>query len=258
LTYLKGVGIDAKTIIIIAVPDTNHQVVFHFEDGPYSAIIPPGYISRERFAHIIHEDLISVMGKTGNSLAILSAPLKNIAVRLGLVSYGRNNLTYIDGLGSYYRLVGFVTDSVYIPATWPENHTLEVMLPACQGCSACQEACPTGAINAERVLLHAERCLTAFNESTRAFPEWLPASAHNCLIGCLTCQLVCPQNRGLLKLVQDRTHSFSQEETSAILSANANAERNDLIWGRIKTKLSVMGLMEYEPNLSRNLRACIK
>lgn len=39
-----------------------------------------------------------------------SLPLKRLAVQSGLAEYGRNNITYIEGLGSNFSYLGFMTD----------------------------------------------------------------------------------------------------------------------------------------------------
>ncbi len=68
--------------------------------------------------------------------------------------------------------------------------------PRCEGCRACLVACPTGAIAEERFLLHAERCLSFWNEkpSCVPFPPWIKPEWHNAIGGCLLCQQACPEN----------------------------------------------------------------
>ena len=39
------------------------------------------------------------------------APIKTVAAMLGLVRYGRNNIAYADGIGSYLQLCGYITDA---------------------------------------------------------------------------------------------------------------------------------------------------
>jgi len=102
------------------------------------------------------------------------------------------------------------------------------------------------------VLLHAERCLTLFSELPGPWSEWLPPSAHNCLVGCLICQKVCPKNKGLLSFESIEV-SFDAEETAMILAENRN--KTDPLWDRIKTKLDSMGLSGYKPVVGRNLKA---
>jgi len=82
----------------------------------------------------------------------------------------------------------------------------------------------------------------------------MPPSAHNCLIGCLICQKVCPKNKGLLNFESIEV-SFDAEETAMILTENTN--ETGPVWDRIRAKLDSMGLSGYEQVIGRNLRALI-
>jgi epoxyqueuosine reductase len=92
------------------------------------------------------------------------------------------------------------------------------MMEACRKCSACLRHCPAGAITGERFLLHAERCLTFHNEKPGDVPfaDWIDPAWHHCLVGCLQCQRVCPQNRQVWSWVQEGV-AFSEEETALLL-----------------------------------------
>ena len=92
------------------------------------------------------------------------------------------------------------------------------MMDLCQKCTACLRHCPTGAITSERFLLRAERCITFHNEepSDVPFPAWLDASWHNCLVGCLHCQSICPENKDYLAWVGEGA-KFSAEETALLV-----------------------------------------
>ncbi len=106
------------------------------------------------------------------------------------------------------------------------------------------------------------------------WPEWLPPTAHNCLVGCLACQEACPQNAGRLRVV-DLEPVFTEEETALLLgsaspatgSATGSAtslatgpgsSRRGRVWRGIKAKLAGYGLAGYEKNLPRNLAACLE
>ena len=147
-------------------------------------------------------------------------PEKLLAVRSGLACYGRNNVAYVDGLGSYVRLRAFFSDLPCPEDSWREP----AMMEACVNCSACRKRCPTGTIVSDRVLIHAEKCLTFFNEGLHQFPEWIDPSWHHCLIGCLRCQDVCPVNQEFVGWI-DEGEVFSEEEATLILRG---ASKTDL------------------------------
>jgi epoxyqueuosine reductase len=141
-------------------------------------------------------------------------PKKLLAVRSGLATYGRNNITYVPGMGSFYRLAAFYSDLPCQKDSWREAQ----MMAACENCSACLRNCPTGAISADRFLLHAERCIVYHNEQPGdvPFPRWMDPSWHNCLIGCMRCQNVCPQDKELWQWVEEGAE-FSEQETALLL-----------------------------------------
>jgi len=216
----------AKRVLLIAVPRPGHTVRFTLD------------------AHVFHQRF---------QLRILSAPLKALASRLGLVVYGRNNIAYVPGLGSYFQLVGFLTDGeLDLPAGWRPQSARQ--MPECENCESCRSACPSGAIGEQRFLLHAERCLTLFTETPGQWPGWFSPSMHHCLIGCLACQQACPENAGLLR-IEPAGMCFSAQETEAILSDDG--QRCGAAWPGIKQKLETVRMNHFEPVLSRNLRALL-
>jgi epoxyqueuosine reductase len=72
------------------------------------------------------------------------------------------------------------------------------------------------AITKDRFLLHAEFCLPYHNEAANDFPGWIRPSWHHCLIGCLRCQTVCPENKAVLNWFEDRAE-FSEQETALFI-----------------------------------------
>jgi epoxyqueuosine reductase len=168
-------------------------------------------------------------------------------VHSGLGAYGKNNICYVDGMGSFHRPVAFYSDFPCQEDNWQEVHMME----ACQRCSACLRKCPTGAITSERFLLHAERCITFRNEKPGdvPFPKWIDPSWHNCLVGCLDCQAICPQNRDVLQWI-DAGAEFSQEETALFLEG---VPLDQLPAATVK-KLQHFDMVEYLDLFPRNLR----
>jgi epoxyqueuosine reductase len=234
-------------------PRPAHRIRFATPDGDVEAVVPPTYIDDPQTAVAVRHELAAFLEPGSDALRPLQAPLKAVAVRLRLARYGRNNVTYVPGMGSYVQLVGALTDSsLDLPEGWrPQPYTT---LPECDSCEACGSACPTAAIREDRFLLHAERCLTNFNELPGAWPAWLDPAWHSCLLGCLYCQDACPQNVGRLT-VEDTEVVFDLEETLTL--ANDVAVRSGPVWDRIGSKIARLGLQEYEAVLGRNLRALL-
>ena len=242
----------ATSVIIVVTPKAAFWVGFDLGDRVLETILPPIYRHFRGTFEDVRRDL-QVKVLAGARVEPIRAPLKAVAARLGLVRYGRNNLTYAAGIGSYLQLCGYVTDAQLRGAD--RSPQPPMLLPECDGCDICRLACPTDAIGADRVLLHAERCLTFANERPDPWPAWLPATSHHCLIGCLACQRCCPANPRLE--ISRSGVTFSADETRALLGDGTSIGwRND---DSFRRKIEELDLSDdEEPLLGRNLRALLE
>jgi len=177
-------------------------------------ILPPTYVGYDETRKWVEDLLAEILRTKGYRVVRPSLPLKLLAVRSGLGWYGRNNICYVPGMGSFLQLVSVYSDLPCQKDSWREAQ----MMPSCQNCYACRLSCPTGAISSDRFLLRAERCIVFHNERRGhiPFPGWIDSSWHNCLLGCLHCQLVCPQNRDFWDWIGNK-EEFSQEEITLLL-----------------------------------------
>ena len=240
---------EAKSLILVAVPQPKVAVTFVWEGEEVQFVVPPTY--REHTVDTLaYQELEELLAPQGYRVALARVPKKLLATRSGLAVYGRNNISYIPGLGSFFGLVVLFSDLPVGEEPWHESR----MMDRCQTCSACAKLCPTGAIDGERFLLHAERCLTFHNEkpSDVPFADWIDPAWNKCLVGCLDCQEVCPENRGCRDWVEEGA-SFTSEETELLL---AGLEEDSLPVG-ILDKLARSGMAGYAEILPRNLRVLL-
>jgi len=100
----------------------------------------------------------------------------------------------------------------------------------------------------DRFLIHADHCLTYLNENKGDFPSWVTERSHNALVGCMHCQIVCPQNKNFLQL-KEQTVNFSEEETSIILQKTPREH----LPKTLAEKLVRLDIDEYYNLLPRNL-----
>ncbi|MGE5583999.1 MAG: 4Fe-4S double cluster binding domain-containing protein [Bacillota bacterium] len=253
-TYLNGGGLPhAKTVVVISMPRPAHKVAFKTARGVFEAVVPPTYRWHEETRESVRRDLEAGPLEGKSRIISLSAPLKVLAARLGLVTYGRNNITYAPEFGSYHQLIAFLMDAELEPSADPKADATQVSTE-CKHCTACLKACATGAIRPDRFMIDPERCVTLHSEDLEPWPSWLPASAHNCIIGCMICQEVCPQNSGLLR-IEPPVASFDEDETATILANTV--DRSGPIWDAIKAKFRSAGLIDFDEVVSRNLRALL-
>jgi epoxyqueuosine reductase len=246
-----GLPRSGATVVVVAKPAPAHRVRFRLSGTDVAAILPPTYVRYRPTFEEVRQDLVA-HGLAGARVEHLGWPVKAVAARLGLARYGRNNVAYVEDLGSYVQLCAFVTDAA-LPVEAGAAPAEPLLLDECATCDACVSACPTGAIDGERVLLRAERCMTFVNENPGAWPAWMSERWHNCLLGCLYCQQGCPVNPELK--VIDTGVVFSEEETDALL-AEADTGGSTGETG-IGAKLAWLGQPYAEPVLGRNLRALL-
>ena len=206
---------EAKTIVVVAMPQPITRLSFEWQGITYPADIPPDYFAKTANESRAEGILESVLETAGYKVVKAHLALKTLAVRSGLARYGRNNISYVPGMGSFCHLVAFYTDCPCEEDNWQESKAME----ACENCSLCRENCPTGSITVDRFLIHAENCLGSLTEREPDFPYWvqLQPDWHNALIGCMRCQFVCPVNRPYLRKIVAGP-SFSEEETGLILN----------------------------------------
>lgn len=122
------------------------------------------------------------------------------------------------------------------------------MLERCRDCQACRRRCPSGAIPEDRFLLRAERCLTFRNEDPGPMPEWINAAWHHAIVGCMYCQLACPENREQRQWVEEGPE-FSAEETELLIQGAPF----DRLPAETVAKLESVDLQDWADVLARNL-----
>lgn len=153
IPYLHLIGQPSKytSIIIIAVPRRNFSI-------------------HEKAARALIKDAIKKAGHAVKNHDVL--PFKRLAVQSGLAKYGRNNITYVDGMGSFCKYLALLTSVPCDGDSWREE---PIMTETCEDCHLCINSCPKGAISKDRFLLYREKCVGGG--------------------GCSACQDCCPLNK---------------------------------------------------------------
>ncbi|NHI90382.1 MAG: epoxyqueuosine reductase [Candidatus Thorarchaeota archaeon] len=260
-SYISGVSYsppesmpEAKSIIVIAVFTPMALVNFHYNGSAHELVIPPQYYETGlKEVQIIETIQKNIILESGHRVvkANPSVLLKRLAVRSGLARYGRNNITYVDEFGSFITLYAYFTDFQFERDDWTEVKMLE----ECSNCRTCRNKCQTGAIRGDPFVIDVGKCVTLYNEISGEFPDWIPKSAHNALMGCMACQMYCPANKSSVSR-PIKFEDITQDETTAILEGVLNEDELKSLSSKLRG-YSPTDSIESFPIFTRNLKVLL-
>ena len=246
---------EAKSVIVLAVECNLAKINFHYKGKKHEVLIPGNYSAlsktpKEDIDAFVLENIIGQLDYRIQQTRQLH--LKFLTTSSGLGKYGRNNICYVDKLGSMIELYAFFTDYEFA-----ENHYEEAkMMDACEKCSICIDKCPNQCISRDNFIIDVERCIPLYNEIRGEFPDWMEPDIHNAIMGCMQCQIPCPANHFALKNIR-QFEDITEEETKVLLKGEGDEEV-------IKTIFQKLQMFESEyseyflPVLKRNLEVLLK
>jgi epoxyqueuosine reductase len=169
---------------------------------PYSTEAPPdrGWIARYAWGDDYHDVMKAMLDRLVERLSAEAGPFtartyvdtgpiaeRAYAAAAGIGAWGKNTCLLHPEHGSWFFLGEIVTD-LELPPDAPRTDM-------CGSCTACLEACPTGALPAP-FTLDATRCISYLTiEVKGAIPEDRREGLGRHVFGCDICQDVCPWNR---------------------------------------------------------------
>jgi len=235
-----------SSIILLAVPHPFYAPVeFNYHGKTYHclSLVMSDFDSAEQSLQN------ALQSKNYHLIAAPNIPFKRLAVQSGFAVYGRNNICYIDGMGSNFSFNAYFSDMPCDNGDWAAVK----MASRCAHCTLCVKHCPTGAIRQERFLIDNERCLSYLNESGESFPEWLPKTVHHSVYDCLQCQMACPMNAAQIKRVGELVR-FTESETEQLLAGT----HVDTFSASFRKKAVYLGLHQWPDGIAKNLNAIIE
>ncbi len=243
----------ARSLILAATPWRLRSFGLHWNGKEHRLLVPGGYFYYEdaAFREALKQRVArEVLKNPAANLVFANPALKTLSVRSGLAEYGKNNIAYVDGYGSFHVLWAFFTEA-QLSDQWVRPLRL---MRLCKGCSICLRSCPTKALSENRFELDAGRCITLYNEMKDPIPEWVNLKAHNALIGCLKCQFDCPADREVIHGIE-HVADLTEKETALLMKGR----HDPMLEALISEKLKGLG-EQYAKDLrylSRNVRLAL-
>ena len=240
----------AKSVVVVAAFTKSMYARFTVDGAQLRLLVPPQYYADDmnaaKLCGIVQKEIVK---NTNNRIVDISdsVPLKLLAARSGLGLYGKNNLIFVDGMGSYNLLYAFLTDYAFADDNWTQLYILD----HCRRCDRCDRSCPTACFVRGSFPINIDKCVTLYNEKPGAFPNWMLRSSHTALIGCLRCQDSCPVDGGFAG-ISEMLEDVSEDETRKILKGMAD----DALLKSLQRKLRqfpATASREVFPILTRNL-----
>ena len=245
----------ARSVVVVATFAKTMTADFLLDGQPHRVVVPPQYyrdaLNAETLPAIVRGDILKAPGARVVDVTE-RVPLKLLAARAGLGRYGRNNMLFVEGMGSYALLWAFLTDAPAAEDPWTGLDVLD----ACRHCSHCDRACPTACIRRDGFVIDADRCLTLYNENPGKLPNFILPSMHHALMGCLRCQTRCPENGGFAEITAS-LGEIGSEDTRRILDGRADASLLSSLRGTL-AGFPALGSPADLPILTRNLKLLIR
>ncbi|MBU1099775.1 MAG: tRNA epoxyqueuosine(34) reductase QueG [Bacteroidetes bacterium] len=192
----------------------------YYKNGEYSGDPAFGKVSRYAWGTDYHfviwkklEEFSEELKKLNPEVQIASyvdtGPVmdKVWAVRAGNGWLGKHTNVISREIGSWFFIATIITDMEFEPAI-PQTDL-------CGSCTACLDACPTGAL-VEEYVLDASKCISNLTIENRGeIPAEFKGKFDGWIFGCDICQDVCPWN-----------NKFGRETASAEFQDSTNIELN--------------------------------
>lgn len=184
---------------------------------PYRPFEPseriPAYYPASNAAYFAAKQVVQEIQELGFYAEKAEIPLRAFALAQGIGDMGKNGLLRIEPYGSCIVLEAVTTDAAG-PEEVQTAHT-----PCPDDCTACRDACPSGAIGQCR---DTGKCMRLYMENA-LHPEWVrELQRHH--IGCEECLRACPFN------IKDGYDEPSDElrrafDMGALIEGNTSAAR---------------------------------
>jgi epoxyqueuosine reductase len=139
--------------------------------------------------HSISREMKTRLKAFGLKVRKGGVPDRWAGARAGVTRFGKNCFAYAEGYGSWINIETWFIDAKIDP----DEPTIPPKCP--EGCRACIDACPTGALSAP-FIMRMNHCIAylTYSAPEPVAPE-LWSKMGTWIYGCDRCQVACPQNK---------------------------------------------------------------
>jgi epoxyqueuosine reductase len=178
--------------------------------GSYAAAAEDYHIWIRRKLKPLVRELHTMFPHCQTRAVVDTAPLleRHYAHRAGLGWIGKNTMLLNRQIGSYFFLCAILTEADLA------GEVVRQSTSHCGTCTACMDACPTGAFVSPYVL-DANRCISYWTiEHQGQVPESVRPLLGPWIFGCDICQMVCPWNQPKHDTTSEEIKPFAVEQKS--------------------------------------------
>lgn len=189
----------ARSILVIAVPYSRYE----YSDSRSLGRMASGTTEMDYHTRLygvlepLKTQLHEAFGVSGK-VVVDTSPLsdRSLAVRAGLGIIRRNGMCYHRRFGSYFHIGALLLEC--------EVDVLDRTAPPdpCGRCRRCVEFCPGDAVTGDYGI-NSNRCISYLTQK-KTLSEDESAAIGQMIYGCDICQRVCPANRGLLSIDDEK------------------------------------------------------
>jgi epoxyqueuosine reductase len=221
----SGVLPECRTVVLLTLPYQGHcgtnsviKLGRKRRLGPFSKSTFGSYAAAKEDYHVwirrklkpLVRELRTMFPRCMTRAVVDTAPIleRHFANQSGLGWIGKNTMLLNRQIGSYFFLCAILTQADIAGNQVPraKDH--------CGTCTACLDACPTGAF-ASPYVLDANRCISYWTIEHRGqIPQAVRPSLGPWIFGCDICQMVCPWNQRINAVIPEEIKPFEVQEKS--------------------------------------------
>jgi epoxyqueuosine reductase len=114
-----------QSIIVVAVQMGQSKMTLNWQGQRKTLVIPPIYSGFEHIRTQLEKRVGDVLSQRGYVWARPALPLKLLAAQSGLAQYGKNNICYVEGMGSFVRFVAVYSNMPCEQDSWQKPQMMK-------------------------------------------------------------------------------------------------------------------------------------